>query len=156
MGNIVRCFNDELLDNIYINYMSPNSLRVKFTVDMDSLLNDKRKSLTFINAYFRLISALPFLNLEIYEAARSTANIVRMVQKGNIAAWGFELKNDVPDILFVVENEENVDESYQSLRAFDEKNQSYPCKKMLKMSFRTLERVAQCTYLLHAPSVSLL
>ena len=123
MGNIVRCFNDELLDNIYINYMSPNSLRVKFTVDMDSLLNDKRKSLTFINAYFRLISALPFLNLEIYEAARSTANIVRMVQKGNIAAWGFELKNDVPDILFVVENEENVDESYQSLRAFfDEKN----------------------------------
>ena len=25
MGNIVRCFSDDLLDNIYINYMSPNS-----------------------------------------------------------------------------------------------------------------------------------
>ena len=80
-GNIVCCFNDKLLDNIYINYISPNSLRIKSTINMDLLINDKQKKLQYINSYFRLISSLPYLNLEIYEATRNTENFVRMVQK---------------------------------------------------------------------------
>ena len=122
-GNIVRCFNNRLLDNIYINYISPNSIKVKFAINMDFLLNDNHEKLNFINSYFRLISSLPFLDLEIYEAKRNTDNIIRMAQKGKMAGWGFDLINEIPEILFIVENKENVDESHLSLRKFfEEKN----------------------------------
>ncbi|MDI9461527.1 MAG: helix-turn-helix domain-containing protein [Saccharofermentanales bacterium] len=123
MGNIVRCFSDDLLDNIYINYMSPNSLKVKFTVNMDLLSSDYYKGLAFMNAYLRLISALPFLNLEIYKAAQSSADVVSMAQRGGMAGWGFNIIDGVPDVLFVSEDEETIDEGYLSLRMFFEMNQ---------------------------------
>ncbi|MGB4609135.1 MAG: hypothetical protein WBH77_00755 [Saccharofermentanales bacterium] len=117
-GNLVRCFNNKLLDNIYINYISPNSFRVKSTVNMDLLINDKQEDLQYINSYLRLISSLPFLNLEIYEATRNSDSVVRMVHQGDMAGWGFDLNNEVPEILFVIENKEKIDESYLSLKTF--------------------------------------
>ena len=46
-----------------------------------------------------------------------------MAQKGKMAGWGFDLINEIPEILFIFENKENVDESHLSLRKFfEEKN----------------------------------
>ena len=71
-----------------------------------------------MNAYLRLISALPFLNLEIYKAAQSSADVVSMAQRGGMAGWGFNIIDGVPDVLFVSEDEETIDEGYLSLRMF--------------------------------------
>ncbi|NLJ71124.1 MAG: hypothetical protein GX328_06650 [Clostridiaceae bacterium] len=139
-GNIVRCFSAELLDNYYINYMSPHCLRVKFTVNLDLIINDEQEKLIFVNSFFRIITGLPFLNLEIYEATRKTAHIVRMAQKGNMAGWGFDLKNEVPEVLFVIENEENVNESYLSLQTlFENKNPIFSLQENFEEAFKNID-----------------
>lgn len=123
MGDIVRCFNDEILDRVYVNYMNPGSLRVKSTLDLDRLSRERGDSLKYITLYFHLLSALPFLNLEIFQSAGETASLVQMAKNGSMAAWGFELEDGVPDVLFVLEDETSVSESCQRLGSFFEAKQ---------------------------------